>query len=71
MFTFVSVSEWVESRLRYARRNPKSAHIFESQAYGVAQFVCEQCYNTNPELVQKIEKMWDDVWQPDFWGCEE
>lgn len=63
MYTYESVEKFVERCLNYA--NPGNARIFEAQAFGVIQFVSEQCYNVKPaqvELEAKLTQQWNDVW---------
>lgn len=63
MYTYEAVEQFVEQCLKYA--NQANAHIFEAKAFGVVQFVCEQCYHVEPcqvELEARLIQQWNDVW---------
>lgn len=67
MFTYESVEKFVHQRIRWATDCPGNAHIFENQAFGVVQFVSEQCWKSQPELEAKLIQMWNDEWRNLFW----
>lgn len=60
MYTYESVEKFVEQCLRYA--NQANASVFEAQACGVVQFVCGECWQTQPELEARLIQQWNDVW---------
>ena len=60
MFTYESIKTFVFQRLKWA--NPDNARIMEAQALGCVQFVCDQCWQTQPELEAQLIKAWNDEW---------
>lgn len=62
MFTFESVEKFIAQRLNWASQNPKNALTMEAQAFGCLQFVCEQVWQSQPELEAKLIQTWNDNW---------
>lgn len=72
MYTYESVSAFVEQRLNWAKQESQGYIVrgLEAQAFGVLQFVADQCYKTQPELNIKLIKMWNEVWHDAFFEIE-
>jgi hypothetical protein len=67
IFTYEPIERYVLQKLNEARQAPYAmVDIYESQAFGVVQFVTSNCYKVQPELENRLIKMWDE-WREMFW----
>ena len=63
MMTYESVLSFVEQCINYASRDPEYAMTYETQAFGAVSFVCQQVWQSDPELERKLAEMWNDEWR--------
>ena len=68
IFTYEPIERYVYEKLNESRQCPyEMIDIYESQAFGVIQYVTTNCYKVQPELCKRLEKMWDDEWREMFY----
>ena len=68
IFNYSAIESFVYSKLNMAKQSPiEWADVFEAQAFGVIDFATRECYKVQPDLCDKITKMWENEWQKMFW----
>ena len=68
IFAYEPVEIFVYEKLNQAKQSTyEMVDIFESQAFGMIQFVVNNCYKVQPALSERITEMWDEEWREMFW----